>query len=131
METLDEGKDSAGSGAERSGAEEPAGGRGRPGRRSADERTTAVLALLQGKASVDQLAQRFGVRPETVEHWRAVAVEGLEAALRQGSAKSPQERELERKLKALERVHTDLAIRHELLERAVKDRPFRPGRSRA
>lgn len=30
--------------------------RGRPGRRSVEDRTEAVLALLAGKATVDQLA---------------------------------------------------------------------------
>ena len=40
--------------------------RGRPGRRTGDERTRAVLELLSGKATVDQLALRFGVQSETI-----------------------------------------------------------------
>ena len=48
--------------------------RGRPGRRSAEERTEAVLELLSGKASVDQIARRFGVRASTVEGWRDQAL---------------------------------------------------------
>ena len=36
--------------------------RGRPGRRSAEDRRDAVLQLLSGKATVDQLAMRYGVR---------------------------------------------------------------------
>jgi transposase-like protein len=39
--------------------------RGRPGRRTTEERTQAVLELLSGKASVDQLASRFGVQAST------------------------------------------------------------------
>ena len=35
--------------------------RGRPGRRSVEERRDAVLALLAGKASVDVLAKKYGV----------------------------------------------------------------------
>ncbi len=125
-------KGSAGAdGAKRSEAESaPAAPRGRPGRRSAEERTTAVIELLQGKASIDQLATRFGVRPATIERWREEALKAVAGAMRQGSAKSARERELEHKLASLERVHTDLAIRHELVERALKDRPTRPGKSR-
>jgi transposase-like protein len=39
--------------------------RGRPGRRSAEDRRRAVLELLGGKATVDQIAMRFGVLPQT------------------------------------------------------------------
>jgi transposase-like protein len=88
-----------------------------------------VVELLSGKATVDQVGFRFGVHPKTVEKWREVALEGIERSMRQGSGKSKRERELERKLKALERAFTDLAIRYELLERALSERPARPGRS--
>jgi len=109
----------------------PEGGRrGRPGRRTVEERSQAVLDLFAGKATVDQVARRFGVHPSTVEKWREVALEGVGEALRQGSGKSNRELELERKLKGLERAFTDLAIRHELVERALSERPTRPGRSK-
>ena len=104
--------------------------RGRPGRRSAEERTEAVLELLSGKASVDQIARRFGVRVGTVEGWREQAMEGIAEALRQGSGKSSRELQLEKDLGSLEKAFTHLAIKHELVERALKDRPSRPGRSR-
>ena len=104
--------------------------RGRPGRRSAEERTEAVLELLRGKASVDQIARRFGVRAGTVEGWREQAMEGIAEALRQGSGKSSRELQLEKDLGSLEKAFTHLAIKHELVERALKDRPSRPGRSR-
>ena len=120
----------AGSGAERSEAQDPAGvRRGRPGRRSVEQRSEAVLELLSGKATVDQLAFRFGVHPQTIEGWRDLALEGIGQAMRQGTGKSAQERELEKKLKSLERAFTDLAIRHELVERALSERPTRPGKS--
>jgi len=120
----------AGSGAERSEAQDTAGvHRGRPGRRSVEDRSQAVLELLSGKATVDQLAFRFGVRPETVESWRDIALEGIGQAMRQGTGKSARELELEKKLKGLERAFTDLAIRHELVERALSERPTRPGKS--
>jgi transposase-like protein len=104
--------------------------RGRPGRRSAEERTDAVLELLSGKATVDQIARRFGVRASTVEAWRDQALEGIGQSLRQGTGKSGRELELERDLSSLEKAFTHLAIKHELVERALKERPSRPGRSR-
>ena len=120
---------SAGTGAERSEAEVSADvRRGRPGRRSVEERTGAVLELLAGKASVDQLARRFGVYPATIEKWRQDALEGAATALRQGSGKSPREVELEKRLKDLERAFTDVAIKKELLERFLSERPTKPGR---
>jgi transposase-like protein len=116
-------------GAERSEAEAtPEVRRGRPGRRSAEERTQAVLDLLAGKATVDQLAFRYGVKPETVEGWRQAALEGVSASMRQGNHKSAREAALEKKLQGLERAFTDLAIRNEIAERALRDRPTRPAR---
>jgi transposase-like protein len=120
---------SAGGGAERSEAEAPADERrGRPGRRSVEERSSAVLELLSGKASVDQLARRFGVRPSTVEKWRQDALEGMSQALRQGTGKSPKELRLEKRLKEVERAFTDVAIKKELLERFLAERPTVPGK---
>jgi transposase-like protein len=43
-----------------------------------DDRTEAILELLSGKATVEQLALRFGVHAETVEKWREVALAGAE-----------------------------------------------------
>lgn len=104
--------------------------RGRPGRRTTEERTQAVLALLSGKASVDQVARRLGVQASTVEGWRQLALEGIAEAMRQGTAKPAEVLELERDLASLRKAFTDLAIKHELVERALKQRPSRPGRSR-
>lgn len=119
----------AADGSERSGEPSAASRRGRPGRRTAEDRTNAVLELLSGKSTVDALARRFGVKEETIEKWRAHALEGLERAMRQRDGRTARERELERENKALREAFTDLAIRHELRERALKDRPTRPGRS--
>lgn len=103
--------------------------RGRPGRRTVSERQEAVLALFAGKATVDQLAKQFGVLPSTIEQWRADAVQGIDAAFRQG-AKTARERELERENKDLRRAVTDLSIRNALIDQALKNRPSPPGRSR-
>ena len=117
-------------GTERSGVEDVDGARrGRPGRRTTDERTRAVLELLAGKATVDQLALRFGVQGATIERWRELALESVSAGLRQGTARSTSEVDLEKQLATLKAAFTDLAIRHELVQRALKDRPSRPGKS--
>lgn len=121
----------AGSGAERSGEQDAAAleTRGRPGRRSVEDRVEAVLELLSGKGSVEQIARRYGVQAETVERWREVALEGLATSLRQGSGKSGRELALERELRDLEQVFTRVAMQKELLERALSERPSQPRRS--
>lgn len=88
-----------------------------------------MLALLSGKASVDQLAARHGVHASTIEQWRQLALQGIEAVLRQGSAKPAEQAAVERELDEVRAAFTDLAIRHELLSRAMKDRPSKPERS--
>jgi transposase-like protein len=103
--------------------------RGRPGRRSAEERTRAVLDLLAGKASVDQLAFRFGIQAATIERWREQALGGIEESLREGTQGSARERELERQVQDLEKTVTSLAMQRELLQRALSSHPTRPGRS--
>jgi transposase-like protein len=101
--------------------------RARPGRRTVQERHEAVLELLSGKASVDQVAKRLGVLPSTVEGWRDEAVAGMAEALRRGSGKSARELELEREVKQLRDVLTETAISKALLEQALKvERDRRP-----
>jgi transposase-like protein len=122
-------------GAERSEAEGALTGevaevvRGRPGRRSGEERTRAVLELLTGKTSVDQLARRFGVQAATIERWREQALAGIAQALREGSVETVRERDLGRQVADLEKTVTSLAIQRELLQRAINTRPTRPERS--
>ena len=125
-------KSSRGGGGERSEPEAPrdVARRKRPGRRTAAERKQAVLQLLAGKATVDQLARRFGVKPETVEGWRDLAMQAMDDIFRQGTAQSPREAELERERTTLEKVVTRLTMKNELMERALKEFPSRPGRSR-
>ena len=101
--------------------------RGRPGRRTVEERPQAVLDVLAGKASVDQVARRLGVLPATGEGWRQDALAGVAEAMRRGTAKSVRELALEREITQLRRVVTDTAIEKELLEQALeKERQGRP-----
>ena len=103
-------------------------GRGRPGRRSAEDRERAVLDLLSGKASIDQVARRHGVLPQTVEGWRDEALLAVSAAMKKKPGKSGRERELEKELNSLKSAFTDLAIRHELVTNALSSRPSKPGK---
>jgi hypothetical protein len=101
-----------------------------PGRRFVEDRTEAVLALLAGKASVDQLSMRTGVREETIEGWRAEALAGVEAALRPGG-KSPRERELEEELDGAKAALTRAIMQKELENMAaLRGVPSVPTRSR-
>jgi hypothetical protein len=86
-----------------------------------------VVELLSGKAIVYQVAFHFEGHPKTVEKWREVALGGIEHSMRQRGGE--RERELERKLKALERAFTDLAVRYELVGTALSERPMGPRRS--
>jgi transposase-like protein len=109
--------------------------RGRPGRRTVEERQQAVLELLAGKASVDQVARRLGVLPATVEGWRQDALDGVAEALRRGTGKTERERALEREVVQLRHVVTETAIEKELLKQALEleraRRPTPPGRSQS
>jgi transposase-like protein len=91
-----------------------------------------VLELMGGKATVDQLARRYGVKPETVEGWRQDAMDGLEAALRRGNGRSGRELELEKENRELRGAVTDLSIEKAILKRELdKCRPPSvPARSR-
>ena len=106
----------------------------RPGRRTVEERHRAVIDLLAGKATVDQIARRLGVQASTVEGWREDAMGGIAEALRRGTGKTPGELELERKNRDLEKVVTQLSIQKCLLEQALEverqKRPTPPARSR-
>ena len=108
--------------------------RTRPGRRTVEERQRAVLELLSGKATVDQIGRRMGVHATTVEGWRQDALVGVEQALRRGTCKPAAELELERKHRDLEKVVTTLSIQKCLLEQALeierKNRPTGPAKSR-
>jgi transposase-like protein len=107
--------------------------RGRPGRRTVEERQQAVLEVLAGKASIDQVARRLGVLPATVEGWRQDALAGVAEALRRGTGKTERELALEREVKQLRHVVTESAIEKELLKQALElerqRRPTVPGRS--
>lgn len=108
------------------------GQRGRPGRRSVEERRSAVLELISGKATVDQLARRYGVKADTVEGWRQDALDGLEGALRRGTGRTARELELEKENRELRGAVTDLSIEKAILKRELdKCRPPSvPARSR-
>jgi transposase-like protein len=107
--------------------------RARPGRRTAEERQQAVLELMGGKATVDQIARRLGVHASTVEGWRQDALAGMGEALRRGSGQTARELELEKENRQLRHVVTQSAIKAALLEQALEierqKRPTGPVRS--
>jgi transposase-like protein len=115
-------------GTERSEVEAaPSGRRGAPGGRSVEDKVSAIRELLSGKATVDQLALRFGVKSETIEGWRQEAMAAIDLAFRKGP--SPEERALARQYGALQKAFTDLAIRHELATRYIESHPQKPRKS--
>lgn len=99
--------------------EKDGGQRGRPGRRSLQDRQSAVLDILQGKATVDQVARRLGVRAETVVGWRDAALAGMEAALQRGDGPTARERDLEKENDTLRDALTRSVMQVELLQREL------------
>jgi len=120
---------------EASRGEDPTVSRGRPGRRSVAEKRQAVLSLLSGKASVDQVARQYGVSAETVVGWRDQALVGIEEVLARSDSRTPRERELERENKELREAVARVSVERALAMQAVEEwkrtsRPTRPARSR-
>ena len=107
--------------------------RGRPGRRSAAERSEAVRLLLSGKASIEQLARKYAVSQETIESWRAPGVDALAASFRAPSSSSARQKELERELAQMKSALTRAVMEKELLQQALDieraKRPTGPRRS--
>ena len=109
--------------------------RGRPGRRSKEEKRQAVLALLSGKASVDQLARQYGVSAETITGWRDRALVGIDEVLASGEASSVRERDLEREVRDLREALGRVTLEREMAMKVVEEwkrtgRPTRPAWSR-
>jgi len=99
------------------------------------EKRQAVLALLSGKASVDQLARQYGVSAETVAGWRDQALVGIEEVLSHGDTHTARERELERENQDLREAVARVSVERALAMQAVEEwkrtgRPTRPARSR-
>jgi hypothetical protein len=66
---------------------------GRPDRRCLQHRHNAVLEVIQGKATIIQIARCLGVRPGTVAWRRDAALAGIDSALMWSDG--PTEREIE------------------------------------
>lgn len=109
--------------------------RGRPGRRTLADRKEAVLQVLMGKASIDQVATRLGVYPKTVEMWRDQAVAGMTEALLRGDVGTERERELERENAELRETLADVSVKYAIAQKGIAEwkaasRPTKPARSR-
>jgi transposase-like protein len=119
--------------AEPEGTSAEEGTRGRPGKRSIEEKRQAVLDVLSGKATIAQIAKRLCVLPETVESWKEDALAAMAGAFRQGSTQSEEDKKLAAENAQLKRVVVKLEMQKELLENALETernkRPTRPGRS--
>lgn len=94
-----------------------------------------VLAVLSGKASVDQVARRYGVLPATVAGWRDQALGGIESVLARGDSRSPRERELEHEVVQLRDLIASLSVEKALAVKAIEEwkrqsHPSQPARSR-
>jgi transposase-like protein len=108
--------------------------RGRPGRRSAAERREAVMALLSGKATADNLAKQYGVHVDTILSCDA-AVAAIDQAMVVGGGPSPREKELEQQNAELRSALAQAVVERSIAMKGVEEwkrasRPSRPARSR-
>lgn len=89
---------------------------------------------MSGKASIEQLSQRYAVSQETIESWRAQGLEALEAAFQGGAGRSSKEKELEQQMAHMRAALTRAVMEKELLQQALDierdKRPTVPRRSR-
>jgi transposase-like protein len=74
--------------------------RGRPGKRSIEEKQQAVLDVLSGKATIAQVAKRLCVLPETVESWKQDALAGMAGAFRRGRRRAKRTRSSRRRTRS-------------------------------
>jgi transposase-like protein len=96
--------------------------RGCPGRHNFQDHHSAVVGKLQGKATVDQVARRLGVRAETVFGGRDAALAGMEPVLLRGDGPTTRERDLEMENNTLRDALTSGGMRVELLQRPFFER---------
>jgi transposase-like protein len=98
------------------------------------DRVEAVRSLLSGKASIEQLSQRYAVSHETIESWRAQGLDGLESAFQGGTSRSDKEKALEQQMAQMRAALTRAVMEKELLQQALDierdKRPTVPRRSR-
>jgi transposase-like protein len=81
------------------------------------DRQNAAMEVLQGKATIDQIALSLGVRPETVAGWRHVALADMESTPVRGDGPTERERERKRENDTLRNALTGSAVQIELLQR--------------
>jgi transposase-like protein len=93
------------------------------GRRSAftpAQKRDAVLAVLTKKKTVSEVCRELGVTQTSFNRWRELALDGIEDALKDKTAKDHELAELERKLTDAERTIGRLALENDLLGKASR-----------
>lgn len=89
--------------------------RGRPQRPKLEAKESAILELIGGKATVEQITRRLNVTADTVEGWMAQALRGVSNGLRY-AGRSPREVELERELRGAKDALAQAMIMQRLYE---------------
>jgi len=96
--------------------------RGHRRRHSVDDKLRILQEASQPGMTVSYVARRHGISPSLVFHWRRRMAEGGKEAVRVDDAvvSSAEVRELEKRIRDLERVLGKKTLENEILREAVK-----------
>ena len=92
---------------------------------SPQQRTKAVLALLQREEPASKIARRYGVSEKTLNSWRDAFVTGGEVQLARKTGKASEDErkleKLERKLAKRDQVIGELTVANRILKKISDD----------
>jgi transposase-like protein len=94
---------------------------------TAKRRAALILQILKGETSVQEAARKHGLRASEVEEWKERFLLAAENALR--SRPKNEEGLKEERIKQLERKIGGMVLDMDILEEALKGRPFGEGTS--
>jgi transposase-like protein len=94
---------------------------------TAKRRAALILQILKGETSVQEAARKHGLRASEVEEWKERFVLAAENALR--SRPKDEEGLKEERIKQLERKIGEMVLDMDILQEAMKGRPFGEGTS--
>jgi transposase-like protein len=94
---------------------------------TAKRRAALILQILKGETSVQEAARKHGLRAAEVEEWKERFLLAAENALR--SRPKDEEGLKEERIKQLERKIGEMVLDMDILQEAMKGRPFGEGTS--
>ena len=91
---------------------------------TAKRRVALVMSILKGETTAREAARKHGLRVADVEDWKRRFLAGAENALR--SKPRNEEGQKDEEIKRLKQKVGDLVMDMDILQEAIKGRPFAP-----